>query len=90
MANCVRGELGSLSSNGRHEVDLLSELAGQRIVGVEVKASAAPSGEDAKHLSWLRDRLGEKFAAGVVLHTGHRIYELGERITAAPICTLWN
>lgn len=27
---------------GRHEVDLLGELAGRRVVGVEVKADAAP------------------------------------------------
>lgn len=25
----------------------------------------------------------------VVLHTGKRTYPLGERISAAPICTLW-
>jgi hypothetical protein len=25
-----------------------------------------------------------------VLHTGPRLYELGEGIVAAPICTLWG
>jgi hypothetical protein len=53
------------------------------------KAGAAPTGGDARHLAWLRDELGERFAAGVVLHTGPRLYGLGERIVAAPICTLW-
>jgi hypothetical protein len=37
----------------------------------------------------LRDELGERFAGGVVLHTGPRLYGLGERILAPPICTLW-
>ena len=34
-------------------------------------------------------RDGARFLAGVVLHTGPRVYELEERILAAPICTLW-
>ena len=30
------------TEGGRHEVDLVVELGGQRIVGIEIKASAAP------------------------------------------------
>jgi hypothetical protein len=75
---------------GRHEVDLVAELAGQRLVGIEVKATAGPVADDAKHLAWLRDMLGERFVAGVVFHTGPRLYRLGERIVAAPIATLWG
>jgi predicted AAA+ superfamily ATPase len=78
------------SEGGRHEVDLLAELGGGRLVGIEVKASSAPRAGDARHLAWLRDEIGERFAAGVVLHTGPRTYEVGERILAAPICTLWS
>jgi predicted AAA+ superfamily ATPase len=74
---------------GRHEVDLVGELAGRHVAAIEVKASAAPDRDDAVHLTWLRDRLGSRFARGVVLHTGPRTYPLGDRIVAAPICTLW-
>lgn len=74
---------------GRHEIDLLGELAGRRLIGIEVKADAAPDRDAVRHLSWLRDQLGDRFAAGVLLHTGQRVYALGERILAAPICTLW-
>ena len=77
------------TEQGRHEVDLLGELAGRQVVAIEVKAEAAPDLETARHLVWLRDQLGERFTAGVVLHTGQRRYGLGERILAAPICTLW-
>jgi predicted AAA+ superfamily ATPase len=75
--------------HGRHEVDLLAEISATRIVGVEVKASAAPQRDDARHLVWLRDELGQRFVRGVVLHTGPRSYEIDDRILAAPIATLW-
>ncbi len=74
---------------GRREIDLLAELAGGGIVGIEIKAAAAPRTDAAKHLFWLRDRLGQRFVHGVVLHTGPRAYALGERISAVPISTLW-
>jgi uncharacterized protein len=75
---------------GRSEIDLLAELAGGRILGIEVKADAAPGSDSARHLAGLRDRYEDAFAAGVVLHTGPRTYSLGDRLTAAPISTLWS
>lgn len=74
---------------GRFEVDVLGELGGGQIVGIEVKATASPTGSDARHLVGLRDRLGDMFLAGIVFHTGPRTFALGERITAAPISALW-
>lgn len=74
---------------GRFEVDVLGELGGGQIVGIEVKASAAPTVSDARHLAGLRDRLGDSFLAGIVFHTGPRTFALGERITAVPISALW-
>lgn len=76
--------------NGRHEIDLLAELGGDRVVAVEVKASASPARRDAAHLEWLRDRLGVRFLAGAVLHTGARAFPLSDRIAAVPIATLWS
>lgn len=73
----------------RHEVDLLVELGGGDVLGIEVEASAAPTPDAAKHLAWLRDQLGPRFLRGVVLHTGPRAYPLGERLLAAPISTFW-
>lgn len=79
------------TEEGRHEIDLVAELAGRRVVGIEVKASAAPSARgDARHLTWLAEQLGERFLAGVVLHTGPHVYRLSDRIVAAPIAVLWG
>ena len=75
--------------NGRHEIDLVIEFGGGRVAGIEIKAAAAPTRSDAKHLEWLRDELGERFVAGVVLHTGPRAFELADRVIAAPISTIW-
>lgn len=76
--------------NGRHEVDLLAELGGDRVVAFEVKASAAPNRGDASHLEWLRDRLGDRFVGGVVFHTGPSAFTLADRISACPIAALWS
>ena len=78
------------TEQGRHGVDIVAEVGAHRIVGIEIKATSAPSQRDASHLTWMRDQLGDRFVAGVVLHTGPNTYQLSEGITAAPICTLWS
>lgn len=78
------------TEGGTHQIDLVAELGGDRLIAIEVKADSAPGAEAARHLAWLRDELGERFLAGVLFHTGPRIYRLGERIVAAPISTLWG
>ena len=100
VAAQLRAEIASAASRprlyhvrqqqGRFEVDLLAELGGGRLVGIEIKADAAPSGDSARHLAALRDRYPDAFVAGIVLHTGPRAYRLGDRLLAAPISTLWS
>lgn len=77
------------TEKGRHEVDLLAELGGRRVIGIEVKATAAPRLKDAEHLVWLRDWLEDRFLAGIVLHTGPAPFELERKIQAVPIAALW-
>lgn len=89
--SAVRGRLYHVrQQHGRIEVDLLAELAGGRLVAIEVKADAAPSPDAARHLATLRDLYPETFVAGIVLHTGPRTYRLGDRIIAAPISSIWG
>jgi uncharacterized protein len=77
------------SEQGRHEVDIVAEYPNGGMFGFEIKAGGGPSLNDAKHLQWLRDELGDRFIGGAVLHSGPRLYPLTERIVAAPICSLW-
>ena len=73
-----------------NEVDIIVEYGGGRIIALEIKATSAPNLEDARHLMWLREKLGKRFLGGAVLHTGSRTFELEERIVAAPIAAVWK
>ena len=76
--------------NGRREVDLLLEAPDGRVVGIEIKATAAPDRSDARHLVWLREQLAADFVVGVVFHTGARPFVLDDRIWALPIACIWG
>lgn len=78
------------TDRGRHEIDLIAELAGGRLIGIEIKAGTATDRADGRHLRWLRDEIGDRFLAGVVLHTGPRAYRLDAGIVATPIAALWS
>lgn len=96
----IRAELAATSpttamhhvrvEGGRHEIDLLVELGRGRVFAVEFKAGSAPSPADARHLTWLRDEIGDRFAGGVVLHAGKSVIELGDRLAAIPLSALWT
>ena len=77
-------------AQGRHEVDVLAELGGGKVVAIEIKADAAPGIDAAKHILWLRDRLGERFVAGVVFHTGPRLWSVDDSVIAMPIAAQWG
>jgi hypothetical protein len=73
------------------EVDFVLEAADGHLAGIEVKASATVRGEDFKHLTTMRDRIGEeRFIRGVVLYTGGERLPFGERLEAWPISALWS
>ena len=75
---------------GEHEVDLIVEYGGGRVFAFELKARSAPRKDDARHLVWLRDQLGDRFIGGAVLHTGPRAFTLDDRVAAAPMSALWT
>ena len=75
---------------GEREVDIVAERASGEIVGVEVKASATVRERDFAGLAHLRDRVGGRMRAGVVVYAGERTLPFGERLTALPLRGLWN
>jgi uncharacterized protein len=72
------------------EIDVVLEWADGRIAAIEVKAGATPQARDFRALGLLRDRVGERFRNGVLLHTGSRTLPFGDRLSAVPIGGLWQ
>ncbi|GAA3442339.1 ATP-binding protein [Planomonospora venezuelensis] len=73
-----------------HEVDIVLESPRGEVVAIEVKASVSPGLGAAKHLVWLREKLGDRFVAGVVLHLGEQALSFGDRILSLPVSALWG
>ena len=74
----------------QREVDVILERHSGEIIGMEVKAGATPAARDFAGLRYLRDKLGARFKAGVVLHTGADTLPFGDRLAAVPISGLWS
>lgn len=98
VASQIRSEIATSEAMPRlhhlrdrdgHEIDLLLDYGRRGQIAIEIKASSAPTRSDASHLIWLQERL-PTFRAGIVLHTGQRIYRLHDNIAAIPIATLWT
>lgn len=74
----------------QREVDVVIERHDGDVVGVEVKASATPATGDFAGLRYLRDKLGDRFKCGIVLHTGSESLPFGDRLRAVPLSGLWS
>jgi uncharacterized protein len=72
-----------------NEVDLVVERANGDVVGVEIKATATPRPRDSSGLKLLRDKLGDRFRQGFLVHLGPAQIPLGDRLTATPLAALW-
>jgi len=72
------------------EVDIVLESSGQRLAGVEVKASATVTSADFRGLRKMKEAVAERFTAGVVLYDGESTVSFGENLFAVPIRCLWE
>ena len=73
----------------QREVDVLLEQ-GNKVVAIEVKATATPTVSHARHMAAIRDRVGTLFHLGIVLHTGSSAVSIGDRLVALPVSALWS
>lgn len=72
------------------EVDFVLELSGGGIIAIEVKAATAFRGAQFNGLRKLRDALGDRFIAGVVLGRANQGYHYADRLFGLPISALWS
>jgi uncharacterized protein len=82
--------LGHWRTSDGDEVDLVAEFDDGQVVAFEVKSNERATAPAFTGLQQLRDALGPRFRAGVVLTTGHRTYTHSDRIHVMPIDRLWQ
>lgn len=72
------------------EVDLVLELDDGRVLAVEVKSSATYKPEHFSGLKFLREKLGDQFAGGIVLGMSETSIRFSDRLWGLPISALWE
>jgi predicted AAA+ superfamily ATPase len=76
------------TKGGRHEVDLIVERRDGRVLAVEVKLGRAVSDADAKHLHWLREKVGSDLLDAVIVNTGPSAYRRPDGVAVVPAALL--
>lgn len=76
------------TAGGRQEVDLVVERADRRVVAIEVKLSRAVTDDDVRHLSWLREQIGDDLLDAVVVSTGPQAYRRPDGVAVVPAALL--
>ncbi len=82
--------LGHWRTSDGAEVDLIIEHDDGTVLAFEVKANERAPGSDFRGLTQLRDTLGSRFVAGIILTTGARSYTYDDRLHVMPIDRLWT
>lgn len=82
--------LGHWRTSDGVEVDLVIEYDDGTVIGLEVKASERAPAAKFRGLEQLRDLLGPRFTAGIILTTGRRSYTHANRLHVMPIDRLWT
>lgn len=85
----VDATLHHFRTAGGREVDIVIEARDGTLAGIECKLSATVRERDFGGLRHLRDKLGDRFRVGVVVHTGPETLPFGDRLWALPVSALW-
>lgn len=72
------------------EVDVLIEFHDGKVIALEVKASSTVRPQHLTGLRKMRELLGDRFLAGIVLNTAQQAHALGDRLAALPVAALWE
>jgi predicted AAA+ superfamily ATPase len=76
------------TARGRQEIDLIVERTDGDVVAIEVKLARSVAHTDAKHLRWLKQRLGDRVLDRVILTTGPTAYRREDGIAVVPLALL--
>lgn len=73
-----------------HEVDLVLEARGGKMVGIEVKAAVTLTDGDFKPLRLFAEATRKRFHRGVLLYMGSEALAFGPGLYALPVSALWR
>lgn len=73
---------------GDREVDLIVCRDDGRVVAIEVKLARSVGERDVRHLTWLRERIGDDLLDAVVVTTGSEAYRRPDGIAVVPAASL--
>lgn len=86
----IRPAMFHFRTSSGHEVDLVLEARGGRLVGIEVKAGATLTPDDLKPLRLFAEATGKRFHRGVLLYSGSEALPFGPNLYALPLNALWR
>ena len=81
---------GHFRTNTGDEVDLVLERDDGQAITFEIKAGSRIHGEDLRGLQLLKERLGPRLEAAIVLYTGVHAYTHDGWVTVLPLDRLWS
>jgi len=84
-AEAAQATVGHLrTKNGDHEIDLIVEAPDRTCLAIEVKLAGTVDAGDVAHLEWLRQQVGNRLAARVVVYTGRLAYRRDDGVAVVP------
>lgn len=89
-ANNGKYELFHYRDREKRKIDFLIEREDKALLGIEIKAVAAISTADFKHLKWFKENLAkDRPFIGIVLYSGTLAGSMGDNLWAVPFGALW-
>lgn len=71
--------------SGDHEVDFIVVGSGGRVVALEAKLGNSVRPEHVEHLTWLKNKLGDRLLDAIVVNTGSDAYRRKDGIAVVPL-----
>lgn len=88
-AEAAETRVGHLRTrNNDHEVDLIIQHEDGRVLGMEIKLADRVEDADAKHLHWLRNRIGKDLIDAVIIYAGEHAYRRQDDVAVIPLALL--
>ncbi|PRZ08589.1 hypothetical protein BCE75_101291 [Isoptericola sp. CG 20/1183] len=76
------------TAKGDHEVDIIIQRPDGKVLAIEVKLATTVDADDARHLRWLREKLGDDLVDAVVVTTGSHAYRRPDGVGVVPVALL--